>query len=81
MSLHTTDWPKPKKYIGCKIIKARPMANIDFSVNFRSLGENLRYEMGYMVEYPDGYKSWSPKEAFENAYREITDGEMKLLEG
>ncbi|TGY74113.1 crAss001_48 related protein [Muribaculum intestinale] len=24
---------------------------------------------GYLVEYPDGYRSWSPKKAFEDAYR------------
>lgn len=23
---------------------------------------------GYLVVYPDGYKSWSPKEAFDSAY-------------
>ena len=24
---------------------------------------------GYLVEYPDGYRSWSPAKAFESAYR------------
>ena len=28
---------------------------------------------GYLVKYPDGYESWSPKAVFEEAYRE-TDG-------
>ena len=45
-----------KKYIGTKIIKAKP--------------ESQNNRDGYAVEYEDGYKSWSPKEAFENAYRE-----------
>lgn len=27
---------------------------------------------GYAVQYPDGYVSWSPKEAFEAAYRPTT---------
>lgn len=26
---------------------------------------------GYIVKYPDGYISWSPKEVFEEAYREL----------
>lgn len=30
-------------------------------------------DAGYRVVYEDGYQSWSPKEAFENAYRR-TDG-------
>ena len=28
-------------------------------------------EDGYLVEYKDGYKSWSPKSVFEEAYREV----------
>ena len=31
---------------------------------------------GYFVVYEDGYRSWSPAEAFEAGYRRITDGEM-----
>ena len=26
---------------------------------------------GYKVVYPDGYESWSPKDVFEEAYKEI----------
>ncbi|KKK50386.1 hypothetical protein LCGC14_3125560, partial [marine sediment metagenome] len=33
----------------------------------------------YTVEYPDGYVSWSPKETFENSYREISEEEIKLI--
>lgn len=46
-----------KNYIGVKIIKARPMSK--YGVD------------GYEVMYPDGYVSWSPKDVFEKAYREI----------
>lgn len=45
-----------QQYIGTKIIQAEPAVN----------NEN---EEGYSVTYPDGYKSWSPKDAFEEAYR------------
>lgn len=47
-----------KTYIGTKIIKAEPAAKG---------GKD-----GYKVVYPDGYESWSPKEVFEEAYREVT---------
>lgn len=47
-------------FIGTKIIKAEKATNRD--------GDS-----GYTVEYEDGYTSWSPKEAFEKAYRR-TDG-------
>ncbi len=29
---------------------------------------------GFFIEYPDGYISWSPKEVFEEAYRETNKG-------
>lgn len=36
---------------------------------------------GYTVVYPDGYRSWSPKETFEACYREVTDDEVALVDG
>lgn len=48
-----------KHYIGTKIVQAEPMEK-----NGRK---------GYKVVYaPDGYESWSPKNVFEEAYRETT---------
>ena len=35
----------------------------------RSLADATGGDDGYLIEYPDGYKSWSPKETFENAYK------------
>ncbi len=46
-----------KNYIGVKIIKAEP--------------EKKGEKDGYKVLYPDGYESWSPKDVFEKAYREL----------
>lgn len=63
-----------KSYIGCKIIKAEPMGSSDFFVS----DETDR--PGYKVRYPDGYVSWSPKDVFESAYREISDSERALIE-
>lgn len=58
-----------KKYIGTKTIMAMPMAKSEAEkVLNRSLADAKGGENGYLVEYPDGYKSWSPKETFEEAY-------------
>ena len=62
-----------QKYIGVKIIQAEPMTDHDFAKTtsrFCNLGpEPLE---GYRIVYPDGYVSWSPKDAFK-AYRPISD--------
>lgn len=60
-----------KVYIGAKIIQAEP------DVRF---GDDGKFHKGYQVVYPDGYVSWSPKETFETAYREVTLGERQLIE-
>lgn len=65
-----------KQYIGTKIIEAAPairkggkVYEEDWPIP-RSMEPE---EAGYRVRYPDGYESWSPKSAFEDAYRP-TDG-------
>lgn len=58
-----------KKYIGKKTIKAMPMAKSEAEkVLNRVIVAAQEGEDGYLVEYEDGYKSWSPKETFEQAY-------------
>lgn len=44
-----------QKYIGTKIVQAEPAERDG--------------RTGYKVLYTDGYESWSPSEAFEDAYR------------
>lgn len=65
-----------KKYIGVKIIEAKPMNRGEYN-EYRGwtipAGENPEDE-GYLVVYPDGYVSWSPKPQFEEAYRETAGG-------
>ena len=56
-----------KKYIGTKEVKARPMTAEEALKKGYRVGDNKGD--GYEVEYADGYKSWSPKKAFEDAYR------------
>lgn len=68
-------------YIGCKIIQAKTMDLDIFNKKFNRvipMPEHGSIE-GYYVQYPDGYVSWCPADVFENAYREITDGERKLV--
>lgn len=63
-----------QKYIGVKLIKAEPMTSTEATrYTNRPLPENERGRDGYLVEYEDGYRSWSPKSIFEGAYRP-TDG-------
>ena len=65
-----------KKYIGTKIIEAIPAIRKGGKVYEKNQPVPMSMdpmEYGYKVRYPDGYESWSPKDVFEEAYRE-TDG-------
>ena len=73
-----------KKFIGTKVIMAKPMTMTEAQ---KVLGRELKpatvEEDGYLVEYKDGYKSWSPKSVFDAAYREADSinfgGAIELL--
>jgi len=54
-----------KLYIGTKVIRAKRCDRVG--------------SPGYRVKYPDGYISWSPKDVFESAYREVTSTELELV--
>lgn len=59
-----------KTYTGTKTIKAVPMGKAEAEkVLGKSITPATPGENGYLVEYPDGYRSWSPASAFEAAYR------------
>lgn len=66
-----------KQYIGTKIIEAEPayrcmdgQGRITITDDTSEAFPNFpSVEDGYRVRYADGYVSWSPKEAFEEAYR------------
>lgn len=55
-----------KQYIGTKLIEAEPFKAWK-DTNGHRIGED-----GYKVRYADGYESWSPKDVFEEAYREAS---------
>ena len=61
-----------KKFIGTKVIMAEPMTMVEAQ---KVLGREIKpatvEEDGYLVEYKDGYKSWSPKSVFDEAYHEV----------
>lgn len=64
-----------KQFTGTKTIKACPMVlgEAEKVLGGRKIDvtavENRESEEGYLVEYEDGYRSWSPKTVFEKAYR------------
>ena len=55
-----------QKFIGTKTVMAEPMtAEVAIKKGYRVNGNTD----GYEVEYEDGYKSWSPADAFNKAYK------------
>lgn len=68
-----------KKYVGTKVIEAKPMTRGDYS-KFRGwqipADENPE-DAGYLVKYRDDYVSWSPAYAFEEVYREYDENKLQ----
>lgn len=66
--------PVLRTYTGTKTIKAASGISAEEAIRFgaqiteETARKNHGVE-GYLVDYPDGYRSWSPKKAFEDAYR------------
>ena len=73
-----------KHYIGTKQVSAKPMSRADYNTlrgwelpadeNGNDEGYLVEYQNGGQANHPDfkGYISWSPKEVFDCAYREVT---------
>lgn len=63
-----------KQYTGTKTVKVRPMT-MGEAYECKLLKEGVRPsecetdKAGYLVEYEDGYQSWSPKDVFDAAYK------------
>lgn len=64
-----------KKYIGTKLIEAKPMTLGEYNVfrGWKIPDNEDPVREGYLVQYPDSYVSWSPKEIFEAAYLQVND--------
>lgn len=59
-----------KKFIGTKVIMAEPMTMTEAQkVLGREIKPATAEEDGYLVEYKNVYKSWSPKSVFEESYK------------
>lgn len=62
-----------KMFIGTKSLKARPMGSYEYNARGGAQvpqGPGGGDTPGWLVEYQDGYTSWSPASAFCAAYRE-----------
>ena len=63
-----------KQYTGTKTVKATPMT-MGEAYERKLLKNGVRPsecetdKAGYLVEYEDGYQSWSPADVFEKAYK------------
>jgi len=70
-----------KLYVGTKLIRGAPMDECTFLDTYKgkTCEDGTPSRAGYLVIYPDGYKSWSPKQTFEDAYREVTQAEKALF--
>lgn len=62
------------KYIGIKIVEAVPMTAEEALEHGYRIGDNQGE--GYEVTYPEGYKSWCPKDVFEKHNHEIKNEEL-----
>lgn len=60
-------------YIGIKKASAKPMSKVDAERLLSRVIPGTPLTEGYLVQYEDGYQSWSPKDVFEKAYR-VSDG-------
>jgi len=66
-----------KYYIAVKAVKAKPMTFGEYGIHVDGYVHTGKVSIpdrpGYLVEYSDGYKSWSPAKAFESSHLEIDD--------
>lgn len=71
------------KAIGIKMVDLQPMTAREANDKGHRIGEHSFETEGYEVTYPDGYKSWSPKDVADAAYyplAEDNDGTKILKE-
>lgn len=61
------------KAIGIKMVELQPMrASMALSTGYK-IGNAHPDDMGYEVTYPDGYKSWTPRDVADNAYFPLSE--------
>jgi hypothetical protein len=64
---------KMNDYIGTKRLIAKPMTLGDYNEHrgWDIPADEDPARTGYLVQYEDGYQSWSPSEVFESAYQPL----------
>lgn len=71
------------KAIGIKMVELQPMTAREANDKGHRIGNHSFEEEGYEVTYPDGYKSWTPKDIADAAYYKLSkdnDGTKVLKE-
>lgn len=71
------------KYIGAKLIEAMPGTMAEAQAMKCGVPAEIQEKIfkesgtvnkdGYIVKYPDGYISWSPKDVFEKVYMQVQE--------
>lgn len=61
------------KAIGIKMVELQPMTAREANDKGHRIGNHSFEEEGYEVIYPDGYKSWSPKDVADAAYYPLSE--------
>lgn len=67
------------KAIGIKMVDLQPMTAREANDKGHKIGEHSFETEGYEVTYPNGYKSWSPKEVADAAYFPIKDENGQMI--
>ena len=68
-------------YLGVKLVQARSMTRAEFAdLTGLTVVDGDETRAGYLVQYKDGYQSWSPKEAFEEAYLPLDADESRITQ-
>jgi hypothetical protein len=72
-----------KHYIGSTIVLAKEMTENEYNSQYSNNKEcdyQEKDQNGYAVKYPDQYVKFLTKGTFEMMFREISSGELDLLE-
>jgi len=69
-----------ERYIGVKLVEAELLSAEEAFAQGLIRADYIENQDGYKVVYDDGYISWSPKEVFEKAYKEIWPVGVKFLD-
>ena len=67
------------KAIGIKMVELQPMTAREANDKGHRIGNHSFEEEGYEVTYPDGYKSWTPKDVADAAYFPIDDENGQMI--